>query len=105
VISYSVSQRRREIGVRLALGAQQLQLKKMFLRSGLGLAAVGIPIGLITSLAVTRFMKSLLFGISPLDPVTYVVVPLILSAGVLLASYIPARRAAKMDPVEALRTE
>jgi ABC-type antimicrobial peptide transport system permease subunit len=77
----------------------------MFVRSGLWLAAVGLAIGLITSILAARFIKSLLFGISPLDPVTYVVVPLILAAAVALASYIPARRAAKLDPVKALRAE
>jgi predicted permease len=105
VISYAVSQRRREIGIRLALGAQQGELKKMFVRSGLSLACIGLGIGVIAALALTRLMKSLLFGISPLDPVTYVAVPLVLVTAVLVASYIPARRAALVDPVEALRAE
>jgi predicted permease len=105
VISYAVSQRRREIGIRLALGAQQRELKKMFVFSGLMLAGAGAGIGLITSIALTRLMKSLLFEISPLDPLTYVVVPVILAVAALLASYLPARRAATVDPVEALRAE
>ena len=105
VISYAVSQRRREIGIRLALGAQQHELKQMFVRSGLTLAAIGVGIGLITALSLTRFMKSLLFGISAIDPVTYVGVPIVLTAAAVLASYLPARRASKIDPLETLRAE
>lgn len=105
VISYAVSQRRREIGIRLALGAQQRELKTMFVRSGLTLASVGLGVGLVASLAVTRLMKSLLFGISPLDPLTYIAVPIILAIAAVLASYLPARRAAMVNPVEALRAE
>ncbi len=105
VISYAVSQRRREIGIRLALGAQERELKNMFVRSGLGLAAVGLIIGLVSSFGLTRFMTSLLFGVTPLDPVTYVATAVVLALAVILASYFPARRAAKMDPVTALRAE
>jgi ABC-type antimicrobial peptide transport system permease subunit len=105
VISYAVSQRRREIGIRLALGAQQRELKTMFVRSGLTLASVGLGIGLVASLGVMRLMKSLLFGISPLDPLTYVAVPVILAVAAVLASYLPARRAAMVNPVEALKAE
>ena len=105
VISYAVSQRRREIGIRLALGAQQRALKKMFVGSGLRLAAAGTVIGLATASGLTRLMKSLLFGIGPLDPLTYVLVPVILAAATALASYMPARRAASVDPVEALKAE
>jgi predicted permease len=105
VISYGVSQRRREIGVRLALGAQQSALKRMFVRSGLALAASGVAIGLLAAAALMRMMKSLLFGISPLDPFTYAAAPLVLAAAAVLASYLPARRAADVDPVEALKSE
>ncbi len=105
VISYGVSQRRREIGVRLALGAQQSALKGMFVRSGLGLAASGVAIGLLVAAGLMRMMKSLLFGISPLDPFTYAIAPLVLAAAAVLASYLPARRAAAVDPVEALKAE
>jgi predicted permease len=105
VISYSVSQRVREIGIRLALGAQRNELKWMFVRSALVLTAVGVAIGLGTAAALMRLMKSLLFGISPLDPFTYITVPLILAASAAVASYLPARRAAAVDPVEALRAE
>jgi predicted permease len=105
VISYSVSQRIREIGIRLALGAQRSELKWMFVRSALLLTAVGVAIGLGTAAALMRLMKSLLFGISPFDPFTYIMVPLVLVASAALASYLPARRAAAIDPVEALRAE
>ena len=105
VISYAVSQRRREIGIRAALGASQRELQGMFVRHGLMLASVGVAIGLGAAAGVTRLMSSLLFGVTPLDPVTYVAVPLILATATVLASYLPARRAASVDPVEALRAE
>jgi len=105
VISYAVSQRRREIGIRLALGAQQSELRRMFVRYGLTLAGVGVAIGLGSAVALMRLMKSLLFGISPLDPLTYAAVPVVLVAAAVLASYLPARRASAVDPMEALRAE
>ncbi|HYL78643.1 MAG TPA: ABC transporter permease [Bryobacteraceae bacterium] len=105
VIAYAVSQRRREIGIRLALGAQQRELRWMFVRSGLTLAGIGVAIGLVAATGLMRLMKSLLFGISPADPLTYAAVPMVLVAAAVLASYIPARRAAGVDPVEALRAE
>jgi ABC-type antimicrobial peptide transport system permease subunit len=105
VMSYAVSHRRREIGIRLALGAEQRELKKMFVSSGLRLTATGAAIGLITAAGMTRWMKSLLFGVSPLDPLTYATVPLVLAFAAVLASYLPARRAALVDPVEALKAE
>jgi len=105
VISYAVSQRTREIGIRLALGAQKSELKWMFVRSALVLTATGIAIGILGAAAVTQSMKSLLFGISPLDPLTYVTVPLVMCAASILASYLPARRAAGIDPMEALRVD
>jgi predicted permease len=105
VISYGVSQRTREIGIRLALGAQKRELKWMFVRSALLLTAVGVAIGMCAAAALMQLMKSLLFGISPLDPVTYIAVPLVLAASATFASYLPARRAAAVDPVEALRAE
>ena len=105
VISYAVSQRTREIGIRLALGAQKKELKWMFVRSALTLTVIGVAIGIAAAAALTQSMKSLLFGISPLDPITYLTVPLVLAAAAILASYLPARRAASINPVEALRVE
>jgi len=105
VISYAVSQRTREIGIRLALGAQKGVLRWMFVRSALVLTGVGVVIGLGAAAALMRLMKTLLFGISPLDPLTFLAVPLILATAAALASYLPARRAAGIDPVEALRAE
>jgi predicted permease len=105
VISYTVSQRTREIGIRLALGAQKSELKWMFVRSALTLTGVGVAIGVGVAAGLMQLMKSLLFGISPRDPFTYITVPLVLVAAAALASYLPARRAAAVDPVEALRAE
>jgi len=105
VIAYSVSQRRREIGIRMALGAQQQALTGMFVRSGLVLAGIGVACGLATAIIVMRLMSSLLFKVSPLDPVTYLAVSLGVVAVAWLASYFPSRRAATVDPVEALRAE
>jgi predicted permease len=105
VISYAVSQRTREIGIRMALGANRSELVWMFVRSALVLAGVGTAIGLGAAAALTRLMRTLLFGISPLDPVTFTAVPAVLVAAAVLASYLPARRTAAVDPVEALRAE
>jgi ABC-type antimicrobial peptide transport system permease subunit len=105
VISYAVAQRTREIGIRLALGAQKNELKWMFVRSALMLTVIGVAIGIAAAAALTQSMKSLLFGITPLDPLTYVTVPFVLVAAAALASYLPARRAASINPVEALRVE
>ncbi len=105
VISYTVSQRTREIGIRLALGAQKGELKWMFVRSALGLTAIGVVLGLCGAAVLTQSMKALLFGISPLDPFTFVAIPLVLVGSAVVASYLPARRAASVDPVEALRAE
>jgi putative ABC transport system permease protein len=105
VIAYAVSQRRREIGIRLALGAQSREIRGLFVRRGLVLVSTGLAIGLGGALSLTRLMESLLFGISPLDPVTFTAMPVVLAAAAVLASYLPARRAAAVDPVETLRAE
>ena len=105
VISYAVSQRTREIGIRLALGAQGGELKRMFVQNGLMLASAGMAIGLLAAVGLTRLMSSLLFGVSPLDLPTYAAVPIVLAGATVLASYLPARRAAAVDPVEALKAE
>jgi predicted permease len=105
VISYSVSQRSREIGIRIALGAQARAVTRMFVTHGLALASVGVAIGLAVALSIMRLMSSLLFDVSPIDPVTYVVVSVALIAATLLASYVPALRATTVDPITALRAE
>lgn len=105
VIAYAVSQRTREIGIRMALGAHPSELKQMFVRHGLLLAGIGALIGLAGAAGLTRVMTSLLFGVPALDPVTYGLVALFLIAAAALASYVPARRATAIDPVEALRAE
>jgi predicted permease len=105
VVSYTVSQRTREIGIRIALGAPQQSVLQMFLREGLLLTAVGVVCGVAAAAGLTRLMKTLLFEVSPLDPATYGAVSLVLAAAALLASYIPARRATAIEPVEALRVE
>jgi predicted permease len=105
VIAYSVSQRTREIGIRLALGAQPATLQAMFVRHALALAGAGVALGLLAATGLSRLMSSLLYGVSPLDPMTFAAVPLVLVAATMLASYLPARRAAVVDPVDALKAE
>lgn len=105
VISYSVSQRTREIGIRMALGAQHGMLRTMFVRHGLVLASIGVICGVGAAFALTRLMSSLLFEVSTVDPITYGAVAVLLAGAAALASYLPARRATAVDPVEALRAE
>ncbi len=105
VIAYSVSQRRREIGIRMALGAQQQVLTNMFVRHGLWLTGIGVVCGLAVAIVVMRLMSSLLFKVSPADPLTYTTVSLGLILTAFLASYLPSRRTSAVDPVEALRAE
>jgi putative ABC transport system permease protein len=105
VIAYSVAQRTREIGIRMALGAQRTDMLSMILRQSLTLVAIGLGIGLIASFAGTRLLKSLLYGVGAADVATYALVVLVLGGAALLASYIPARRAMRVDPMVALRYE
>ena len=105
VIAYAVTQRTREIGIRMALGAEPAGLRQMFVRHGLLLAGIGAIIGLGAAAGLTRLMSTLLFGVAALDPLTYLGVAAILIAAAALASYVPARRATKVDPLEALRAE
>jgi hypothetical protein len=105
VISYVAAQRTREIGIRMALGAEVADVRRLFLRHGLWLTAVGIALGIGLALVLTRMMSSYLFGVGPMDPLTYAIVSVLLAAIALLATYLPARRAARIDPNVALRAD
>ncbi|HKX27086.1 MAG TPA: ABC transporter permease, partial [Blastocatellia bacterium] len=105
VTSYSVTQRTPEIGIRLVLGADRADVLRLILKEGMKLTSIGITLGLIAALGLTQLMKSLMFGISPLDPVTFGSVSALLTLVSLLASYLPARRAARTSPIVALRNE
>src|SRR6185436_13237105 len=105
VIAWNVKQQTREIGVRVALGANRNAVLMMVLGKGLRMTAAGIGAGLLGSFILTRFLRSLLFGVGQTDPLTFAVVPLLLIIAAVLASLIPARRAIKVDPLVALRHE
>jgi putative ABC transport system permease protein len=105
VLSYSVAERRREIGIRMAIGAESETVMGMILRDGLGVAAVGLAAGLVGAFALSRLLGSLLFEVSATDPLTYVATPVILALVAGAACWIPARRATRVDPMIALRTE
>jgi putative ABC transport system permease protein len=105
VIAYVITQRRREIGIRLALGERHAELRRRFLRHGLVLTCFGMAIGLGVSMIVTRLMASLLFEVSPLDPLTYVAVALLLTTSAAIASYVPARRASTVPLTEVLAAQ
>jgi ABC-type antimicrobial peptide transport system permease subunit len=103
LLAYMVGQRSREIGLRMALGAQRDDILKLFLRKGVALAGVGIVAGVVVSASTASMMASLLYGVRPHDPAVFLIVPLLLFAVAVLASYLPARRATKVDPMIVLR--
>jgi ABC-type antimicrobial peptide transport system permease subunit len=105
VLSYSVAQRTREIGVRMALGATRRDVVALVAGQGLLLTAIGLGIGLAAAFGVTRVMRTLLYNTQPHDPATFVTVPLVIAGVALAASYLPARRAARVDPIRALRVD
>ena len=105
VLLYTVSQRQREIGIRLALGAEPRRLRRLMLGEGLRQASIGIGIGLAGAFALTRTMQTLLFGVTPTDPLTFAGVVVLLGTVAALACYVPARRATKVDPVAIMRAE
>ena len=105
VLSYVVSQRTQEIGVRLALGAEPAQVRRMVVTQGAKLALIGMLGGLIASVGLTRLLQGLLYGTEPLDPGTFAAMATVMMLVGLLASYVPARRASSVDPLESMRTE
>jgi putative ABC transport system permease protein len=105
VMSYSVTERTHEIGIRMALGAKQRDVLALVVRQGLMLAMIGVVIGLGVALALTRVMSSLLYGVTTTDPLTFLLIPLLLGLVTLVACYLPAKRAMRVDPMNALRYE
>jgi ABC-type antimicrobial peptide transport system permease subunit len=105
VLAYAVTQRQREVGIRVALGAAPRTVRTMFLYRGMVLAGIGIVIGAVGAAGLTRLMSSLLFGVTPLDVATFVAAAVFLAVAALVASYIPARRATAIDPMQTLRAE
>ena len=105
VVAYGVQQRRREVGIRLALGATPARVRAMILSEGLHLVAAGVGLGIVAALALTRVLQALLFSVSPRDPMTFVAAPVLLTLAAALACVLPARQAARVDPAETMRSD
>jgi ABC-type antimicrobial peptide transport system permease subunit len=105
LMAYSVQQRTREIGIRMSLGAEVQWVRNMIIRQGIGIALVGVGIGLLSAFGLTRLIASLLFGVTTHDPLVFMTVPLLLSVVALVGVWLPARRASQVDPAVALRTD
>ena len=105
VVAYSVAQRTHEVGIRVALGARTTDVLQLVLGQGARLIAVGIGLGLVAAFGLTRVLKTFLFETTPTDPLTYLLISFLLTAVALIACYVPARRAARLDPLVALRSE
>lgn len=105
IVSFSTAQRTREIGIRMALGGSARDVMRLILQQGVRMVAIGLAVGLLAALGITRVMTGLLIGVNPSDPLTYATVAIVLSAVALLACWLPARRATRVDPGVALRYE
>jgi ABC-type antimicrobial peptide transport system permease subunit len=105
LMAYSVEQRTQEIGIRLALGADAQGVRRMVVGQGLRLAVIGVVVGLACAFGLTRFIASMLYGVRAWDPIVFIGVPIVLTAVAFLAAWIPARRASRVDPIQALRYE
>jgi putative ABC transport system permease protein len=105
VLSYVVTERTREIGIRMALGATRADVSKLIVGQGMALTLAGVAIGVVASLAVVRFLRTMLFGVSPYDPATFVVIASLLCGVACVAAFVPGRRASRVDPMVALRYE
>ena len=105
IVSYSVAQRTHEIGIRMALGAKELSVLRLVIRDGLFVGAVGLVVGLSLALVATRLIKGFLYGVAATDLITFLTVPIVFGVAAVLASYLPARRASKVNPLVVLRYE
>jgi putative ABC transport system permease protein len=105
IVSFGISQRVRELGIRVALGADEVSILQVTMRQGVTIVASGLAIGIVGALVATRYLRGLLYGVAPTDPATFVTVAVLLGAAALGASLVPARRASRVDPVVALRSD